>query len=146
MDPSNSRRSFLHNVAFGSLAAIAVDSWTEAGDAAPDASVLGDSGVATSERPKKLWKPVSDRKIRVGIAGYGVCQFGFEDRPNVPGVAPGGHGGSHGHLMNEFVTAIFEDRKPQVDLTTALNLTVPGIVAHQSAINGGETRKIPVFA
>ena len=33
------------------------------------------------------WKPISDRKIRVGIAGYGVCQFGaafgFQDHPNV---------------------------------------------------------------
>jgi hypothetical protein len=48
--------------------------------------------------------------------------------------------------MNEFVTAILEDRKPLVGVATALNLTVPGIVAHQSAINGGETRKIPVFA
>ena len=70
----------------------------------------------------------------------------LECPPLPPGVAPGGHGGSHGHLMNEFVTAILEDRKPLVDLTTALNLTVPGIVAHQSAINGGETRTIPVFA
>ncbi len=70
----------------------------------------------------------------------------LECPPLPPGVTPGGHGGSHGHLMNEFVTAILEDRKPPVDVATALNLTVPGIVAHQSAINGGETRKIPVFA
>jgi hypothetical protein len=44
MDPSNSRRSFLRNVGLGSLAAIAADSWTEAGDAAPDASVFGAHG------------------------------------------------------------------------------------------------------
>ena len=39
------------------------------------------------------------------------------DRPPLPpSVAPGGHGGSHGHLTNEFVTAILEDRKPLVDI------------------------------
>ncbi len=37
------------------------------------------------------WKPVSDRKVRVGIVGYGVCRFGaafgFQDHPNVEIVA-----------------------------------------------------------
>jgi predicted dehydrogenase len=61
-------------------------------------------------------------------------------------VAPGGHGGSHGQLMNEFVTAILEDRKPMVDIVLALNMTVAGIVAHQSAMKNGELMKIPQFA
>ncbi len=65
--------------------------------------------------------------------------------PLPPGVAPGYHGGSHGHLMNEFVTAILEDRKPLVDVAMALNLTVAGIVAHQSALKNGELMKIPQF-
>jgi hypothetical protein len=63
-----------------------------------------------------------------------------------PKVDPGGHGGSHGYLMNEFVTAILEDRKPLVDIATALNLTVSGVVAHQSALKDGETMKIPQYA
>ncbi|MGO8748206.1 MAG: Gfo/Idh/MocA family protein [Thermoguttaceae bacterium] len=63
-----------------------------------------------------------------------------------PSVAPGGHGGSHGHLMNEFVTAILQNRQPLVDIVMALNLTVPGIVAHQSALKDGESMKIPQFA
>ncbi len=69
----------------------------------------------------------------------------LERPPLPPTVAPGGHGGSHGHLMNEFVTAILEDRKPLVDIAMALNLTVAGVVAHQSALKGGETLKIPQF-
>lgn len=63
-----------------------------------------------------------------------------------PNVDPGGHGGSHGFLMNEFVTAILEERKPVVDISVALNMTVPGIVAHQSALKDGETMKIPQYA
>jgi hypothetical protein len=66
--------------------------------------------------------------------------------PLPPAVAPGGHGGSHGQLMNEFVTAILADRKPLVDIALALRLTVAGVVAHQSALKNGELLKIPQFA
>ncbi len=62
-----------------------------------------------------------------------------------PGVKPGGHGGSHGPLGNEFVEAILQDRKPVVDITAALNMTVGGIVAHQSALKDGQRLKIPQF-
>ncbi len=65
--------------------------------------------------------------------------------PLPPTVEGGGHGGSHGYLMNEFVTAILEDRKPLVDIAQALNMTVGGIVAHQSALKDGELMKIPQY-
>jgi predicted dehydrogenase len=66
--------------------------------------------------------------------------------PLPPGVEGGGHGGSHGHLMNEFVTAVLMDRTPLVNIALALNLTVSGIVAHHSALKGGKLLKIPQFA
>ncbi|HBE41065.1 MAG TPA: gfo/Idh/MocA family oxidoreductase [Bacteroidales bacterium] len=65
--------------------------------------------------------------------------------PLPPGVEPGGHGGSHGPLMNEFVLSILEDRKPLVDIAMALNMTVGGIVAHASAMKNGEWMKIPQY-
>jgi len=65
--------------------------------------------------------------------------------PLPPGVEAGGHGGSHGHLMNEFIAAILEDRQPLVDIAQALNMTVAGIIAHQSALKGGEKIAIPEF-
>jgi predicted dehydrogenase len=65
--------------------------------------------------------------------------------PLPPGVSPGEHGGSHGYLMDEFVMSIIEDRKPLVDIATSLNMTVPGLVAHQSALRDGEIMKIPQF-
>jgi predicted dehydrogenase len=65
--------------------------------------------------------------------------------PLPPGVPEGGHGGSHGPIANEFVTAILEDREPVVNVYQALAMTVPGIVAHQSALKDGETLKIPQF-
>lgn len=65
--------------------------------------------------------------------------------PLPPGVPLGHHGGSHGYLMNEFVMSILEDRKPLVDIAMALNMTVPGVIAHQSAMKHGELLKIPQF-
>jgi len=65
--------------------------------------------------------------------------------PLPPGVPAGGHGGSHGPLAHEFVTAILENRQPLVNVYEALAMTVPGIVAHQSALKDGETMKIPQF-
>ena len=62
-----------------------------------------------------------------------------------PGLAAGHHGGSSSYLMNEFVTSILENRKPLVDITMALNLSMSGIIAHQSALKDGETMKIPQF-
>jgi predicted dehydrogenase len=82
---------------------------------------------------------------------YGKYEGLEKNPPNLirpalpPGVPPGGHGGSHGYLMNEFVTAILQDRKPLVDIAMALNLTVSGIVAHQSAMKDGESMKIPQY-
>lgn len=65
--------------------------------------------------------------------------------PLPPGMPAGGHGGSHGPLANEFITSIIEDRLPLVNVYEALAMTVPGIVAHQSALKDGETLKIPQF-
>jgi len=71
---------------------------------------------------------------------------GSASRPPLPpGVDAGGHGGSHGHLTTEFVDAILRDRKPWVDVAQALNMTVAGIVAHQSALRDGEGMTIPQF-
>ena len=88
MNLSSTRRTFLRNSCLGSLAAVAMGEWGGTAQAQiPDEKILGASGVKTAERPKKIWQPVSERKIRVGIAGYGVCkfgaEFGFQDHPNV---------------------------------------------------------------
>jgi len=86
MGSPSSRRLFLRQVGMGALATAAAGAAPSAA-AAPDAKILGESGVKTAARPKKAWQPVSDRKLRVGIVGFGVCHFGaafgFQDHPNV---------------------------------------------------------------
>ncbi|HYM13418.1 MAG TPA: hypothetical protein VEU62_21950, partial [Bryobacterales bacterium] len=55
---------------------------------------------------------------------------------------PSGHGGSHTFLTHEFVRAILEDRHPAVNVWEAIAFTLPGLIAHQSALRGGEPMKI----
>jgi len=62
-----------------------------------------------------------------------------------PGVSPGGHGGSHGYLMDDFVTAIIKDKNPKVGIRDSLHMTLMGYYAHLSALKDGETLKIPEY-
>ena len=56
-----------------------------------------------------------------------------------------GHGGSHPHLVNEFVSALVDDRDPWPNAATSANWTCVGILAHESALAGGEIRRLPEF-
>ena len=47
--------------------------------------------------------------------------------------------------MSEFVDAVLRNRKPWCNVAEALNLTVAGIVSHQSALKNGELMKIPQY-
>lgn len=56
-----------------------------------------------------------------------------------------GHDNSHTFLTHEFVDALVNERQPAVGVREALNMTAPGIIAHQSALQGGVQLKIPLF-
>ncbi|NUP53944.1 MAG: Gfo/Idh/MocA family oxidoreductase [Catenulispora sp.] len=57
--------------------------------------------------------------------------------------ASNGHEGSHHFLADDFVTAVATGTRPPVDAWTAARYTLPGIIAHQSALRGGERLPIP---
>lgn len=81
-----SRRSFLA----ASVAATATgSSLLDAAQAAEE--IPGLDRTKTDYDRTKQWKPFSDRKVRVGIVGHGVCQFGLafdlQNHPNVELVA-----------------------------------------------------------
>ncbi len=75
-----------------------------------------------------------------------VSKVDQEKPPLPPKMDAGGHGGSHGYLTDDFIAAILLKRQPCVDVACALSTTVAGIMAHRSAVKGGETLKIPQFA
>jgi predicted dehydrogenase len=59
--------------------------------------------------------------------------------------APNGHEGSHQFLADDFVRAVVDGTLPPVNAWTAARFTVPGIVAHRSAREGGARLKVPDF-
>ncbi len=59
--------------------------------------------------------------------------------------APNGHDGSHHFLVDDFVTAVNTGTLPPVNAWVAARFTLPGIVAHQSALRGGERLPIRDF-
>ncbi len=58
---------------------------------------------------------------------------------------PSGHSGAHTHLTHEFIRSIVEKRWPAINVYEAVAFCAPGIVAHQSALEGGAWKKIPDF-
>ncbi|MGB7323791.1 MAG: Gfo/Idh/MocA family oxidoreductase [Rubripirellula sp.] len=69
----------------------------------------------------------------------------IHDADHLSFVQGGGHGGSHPHLVNEFVRAVLDDRSPRPDAVTSANWTCVGICAHESATNGGQIVRLPEF-
>ncbi|MES2571682.1 MAG: gfo/Idh/MocA family oxidoreductase, partial [Verrucomicrobiota bacterium] len=57
----------------------------------------------------------------------------------------GGHGGSHPHLVHEFVSSIIENRPSFPDVYQSLNWTCAGLCAHESATRNGEVIQVPNF-
>jgi predicted dehydrogenase len=56
-----------------------------------------------------------------------------------------GHGGSHPHLVHEFIRSIVEKRDSAIDAEYSANWTCAGLLGHKSSINGGEKIYIPDF-
>jgi predicted dehydrogenase len=69
----------------------------------------------------------------------------IQDAEHLSFIQGGGHGGSHPHLVNEFVSALRDKRDPWPNATTSANWTCVGICAHQSALKGGEIVRLPAF-
>jgi len=86
MRDSTSRRSFLQSVGFGAAAL-----GLPAAGLSQEKPIPGFEETPADPNASKEWRPVSDRKVRVGIVGYGRCRFGaafgFQDHPNVEVVA-----------------------------------------------------------
>ena len=69
----------------------------------------------------------------------------IQDADHLSFIQGGGHGGSHPHLVNEFLQALTAGREPSPGAVTSANWTCVGICAHQSALKGGEIVKLPAF-
>ncbi len=56
-----------------------------------------------------------------------------------------GHGGSHPHLVHAFLEGLVNGKDPYPNAVQSANITCVGILAHESAKQGGEIVKLPAF-
>ena len=56
-----------------------------------------------------------------------------------------GHGGSHPHLVHVFIDALANGSEGYPNAKQSANITCVGILAHESALQGGITIKLPDF-
>ncbi len=71
--------------------------------------------------------------------------YDIEENTHLSFTQGGGHGGSHPHLVHEFVSALVEGRDPYPNARQSANWTCVGICAHESAMKGGEIVRLPEF-
>ncbi len=57
----------------------------------------------------------------------------------------GGHGSSEYYLVNDFLDAVEFDKNPTIDVVKSLEMTVPGIIAHEAAMEGNVWKDVPVY-
>ena len=88
-----SRRGFIHGMGgIGALLGLTAKSMGAEAPRDADGNIIpGFEKMKEDPNSSKGWQPVSDRKVKVGIAGYGLCRFGgaffYQNHPNVEVVA-----------------------------------------------------------
>ena len=106
-----------------------------------------------SDRPVVFRGEIAERvdvpdyahRLPEGIRRYTTNGVYDEQHAHLSFQQGSGHGGSHPHLVHEFVRSIIEERAPLVDVVTAANWTSVGLCAHESALSGGDRVRLPVY-
>ena len=71
--------------------------------------------------------------------------YDADDHQHLSFTQGAGHGGSHPHLVHEFLDALLQERSPYPNAVQSANITCVGILAHESAKKGGELIRLPAF-
>ena len=104
------------------------------------------SVVHTGEVPERVSIPDYAHLLPEPIQSFttgGV--YDGDDNQHLSFIQGSGHGGSHPHLVHEFLSALAEKRQPFPNAKQSANITCVGILAHQSALNGGVRMEMPEF-
>lgn len=146
---------FIHTVALfktskGHCSRVSIG-WNIAAQGTERGMFYGDKLSFIMSRPEGSPNTVVEQKIDpkspFGVFGGEAEKVPFKqpdytDRLPEPLRIRTGHGNSHGFITHEFVSAILEDRHPEVNAWEAIAYTMPGVIAHQSALAGGACMKI----
>ena len=105
------------------------------------------SVIHTGETPEKVTIPdyahLLPEEIRSFTTG-GV--YDANSNQHLSFIQGSGHGGSHPHLVNEFLSALVNKKEPFPNARQSANITCVGILAHESAMQGGKIINLPEFS
>lgn len=96
--------------------------------------------------PTRIKTPDFAKRLPKGIKRFttkGVYDLG--KKTHLSFTQGAGHGGSHPHLVHEFVSALVERRDPFPNAKQSANWTCVGLCAHESALKGGAIVRLPAF-
>ncbi|SDM48497.1 Predicted dehydrogenase [Catalinimonas alkaloidigena] len=102
--------------------------------------------IHTGEQPSRVHAPDYAHLLPKEIQSFtqhGV--YNADENQHLSFIQGAGHGGSHPHLVHEFVAALREKREPYPNARQSANITCVGILAHESALKGGERIPLPEF-
>ncbi len=102
--------------------------------------------VHVGEKPRRVPAPDFAHVLPAEIRSFTTKGVYDDQHAHLSFIQGGGHGGSHPHLVHEFVSSAVEGRACFPDVQQSVNWTCAGICAHESAMRGGEIVKLPVFA
>jgi len=120
-------------------------------------SMFGTDGCFQNTLAGQIW---TDKNGVTHLDDLLTCQrrsvgdLTYEDMAQIHDVArlpkefaalPNGHQGSHQFLVDDFVKAVVSGEHPPTDVWQAARYLIPGLVAHQSAVRGGELLPVPDF-
>jgi predicted dehydrogenase len=71
--------------------------------------------------------------------------YDLEEHQHLSFTQGAGHGGSHPHLVHAFVDALVKGYQPYPNAVQSANITCVGLLAHESALRGGEIIRLPNF-
>lgn len=60
-----------------------------------------------------------------------------------PGDGENGHGGADKRMILDFADCILDDREPRLNVDKAIQFSLPGVLAHDSAVLGGAMIEMP---
>jgi predicted dehydrogenase len=98
------------------------------------------------EIPEEVHAPDYAHLLPASIQRYttkGV--YDTDDNQHLSFTQGAGHGGSHPHLVHEFISALVQNRSPFPNARQSANITCVGILAHESALQGGKLMELPDF-
>jgi predicted dehydrogenase len=105
-----------------------------------------ESIIHTGEIPSRVKIPDYAHLLPQEIQSFTTAGvYDSDDNQHLSFIQGAGHGGSHPHLVHEFVTALVEGREPYPNARQSANITCVGIIAHESAMKGGEIMRLPDF-